>query len=490
MNQNQILIIPEQSENGIIVDFKDLLSRILLGWRTIILFSIVFALLSACSAAVLSKRSVINSISKDEKLSAAKEMLSEEESDEVETLYELTVAYNDYQLDMQKKYTDLLFNATQTNNARFLNISYYISSSFRKLDEVLPLMLLSNQDYKDLDSITTENALSSHERLFIKMSLSQKEPDQKENIAIGGNAETIYLLLVTMYLDSEEQCDKAFDVIDSAINRDITIIQEKEPQTILEMISKDISCDTAQFVKDAIEHITEQLEEADSKTDLLINNRVSALSRDQQHYFDLLKDESIAQNASEGESHVSYGKWIVAGACFGLLLGTILISLRYIFDGTIKTGMEADRLLHSKSLRTVFVPGKPNLFGKAAQKLLDAGDRFTEQVLQMISEEIASLAEKSEYRSVYILSDSESECIKEVAEQIRHYLEQHYPQIHVYRGDPENSVSDLNNLTASDSAVMLLELKRSRRKKTLHWSNLCHRYNIPVIGNVSFEICW
>ena len=490
MNQNQIFIVPEQNENEIVVDTKDLFSRILLGWRTIISCCLVFAVLLVGFGTIRSKRSsVIDDLSRDERLSAAKEMLSEEEASDVETLYELSNVNREYQRNMQKKYADFLYRASQTEKARLLNISYYISSSFGKLDEVLPLTLFSDRDYRALDQIMTGDALSSYERLFIKMSSSSIESDPMNDTKAGENSKSRYLLLVTIYVDSEEQCNEAADIIDSTINRNISIIKEKDPQTILEMIGKDISCNTTQYVQSIVDLMTEQLAGADSKTKTLINNRVSALNQDQQYYYNMLKDESI-QDTPSAESYVFYGKWIVVGGLIGFLFGVLIVALRYIFDGTVKTGEEADRLLRSKSLQTLFVPGKPNLFGRIAKKLLDADDSATERMLQLVSAEIASLAEKSKYQSVFAFYDSERICVQSAIEQMMRYMENHYPEIHIFAGDPGNAVSDLQNLSLSDSVIMLFELKHSKRKKLLRWKELCQRYDIPVIGNVPFETCW
>jgi len=57
-------------------------------------------------------------------------------------------------------------------------------------------------------------------------------------------------------------------------------------------------------------------------------------------------------------------------------------------------------------------------------------------------------------------------------------------------GDPAATVSDLEAFSAAQAVVVFAELKRTPSKQLLLWRELCLRYQKPIAGTVTAEICW
>jgi hypothetical protein len=141
MNENQIFLsyIPEEDDSPL--DLKDILAQILLRWKLILVFMIIFGVLGIGFAYYRANKQAQNTSRVADRISSARKGLSEESAVYIENLHSRYLSLQEYQRFLQERFTDYLANASNPDQYTILSSSYCISSSIDHLDEILSLML-------------------------------------------------------------------------------------------------------------------------------------------------------------------------------------------------------------------------------------------------------------------------------------------------------------------------------------------------------------
>lgn len=489
MNSNNSVLCGND-DAGLEIDLKDLLACILLCWKSVLACILIFILLG-CGVAY-SRASTPASFT--ERLESARSQLTEEQAADVESLRARYVGYQEYQRSLQDDYARYLSNASRASDYVLLNASYYLTSTLEGLDAVLSQTILSEEDFTAMRAVTSEEEDFTSTYGKVKITCSHSPIISGTNntvVNIDAKADGTpanYYFLVTLYGSSEEECTALLDVVDAAMARSVKSLKSLDKELSLQTAGREFSHNTRDFVNQRITESKNILNDVETQMLNLTNNRISKLSSAEKNYYDLLSSEQ--QDDTPAVKHVSWKKWSLLGAILGAVLSVGVVFLHYLLDGRVKAPAESETLFRTDTLQRVSIPGKKNLFGRWAARLMGSDMIPLEEKAAILAADLQLLLAKSGHRKLYLLCDPADDHASHVASLVKDLVAARDSSLELIIGNPSGSVSALEQLSASEDVVVFTELKHSSRKLQTTWSELCSRYHLPIIGNVAVEVCW
>lgn len=488
MDQNNT-VYQDHNRTAIAVDLRDLCAYLFLRWKSILASIIAFVILG-CVVAFLHASTPA---SYSERLENARMQLTAEQASDIESLRARYVGYQEYQRSLQDDYARYLSNAARASDYVLLNASYYITSSLDGLDVILSQTLLSEDDYNEMRSITSEDEAFTSVYGKVRITHSRSYSVIGTNNMIvnvepsSPNVPMNYYFLITLYGSSEEECASLLTIVDAAMARSVKSLKTIDPELVLQAADKEFSHNTRDFVNQQITENKTILNDVETQMLNLTNNRISKLSAAEKSYYDLI---SIEQDDTPTVKHISWKKWSMVGVVLGAILSIGVLFFRYLFDGKIKIPVESEVLFHTNSLQRVSIPGKKNLFGRFASRLMGSDQMPIEEKISLIAADLQLLMEKADCRYLYLLCDSANKNATQIASLVKEHVAMRDRNIELIIGNPCTSVAELEHLSESDCAIVFTELKNSSRSLQTKWSELCVRYNLQILGNIAIETCW
>lgn len=483
------------AEGEMEIDLADLLGQILIRWKFVALCLLICAVLG-CGFAFFRASGTEPAAPAVERIQSAHDALTEEQAATVESLLRRSVIYQTYRSQLQENLSQYMTSASQADDFLVLYANYYLFTSMDRLEEVLPESVLSVSDYEALQQVLAdEQTIRPLEKIVNIQAYGWNNGFADSEKAGSADADYVeipseFMIQITTYGDSEAQCQALFSIADAALQKYVLSLQNVDPDISLHALQQTYSPIFPSFSRQEITQNMSVISSVESQINNL-NNQINKLSDAEKQYYDLLDAEEEANEESVVSGrHVSWKKWTVVGAFLGAVLGAGILLLQYIFDGKLKTADEAEHVFQTGSLQRIYLPGKKNLFGSWVARLRGVDGMSREVKTSLLSADLQLLLEKGGLRSLYLLCDAESERACALAEEVVSLLQQRDGSLQLSLGDPAASVSDLEAFSAAQAAVVFAELKRTPCKQLMLWRELCLRYQKPIAGTVTAEICW
>ena len=305
------------------------------------------------------------------------------------------------------------------------------------------------------------------------------------NLNEEGTQPVEYLFTVTLYGNSEEQCQEMMAIIDAALNREVEALKTVDPEIRITLAGSDYDRNVVNYVQNLRKTNIDRMTTSEKElTDL--TTKVGKLSSEEKNYYNLLQKQY--DEVFSVEKKVSWKKWTVIGAFLGAVAACCAVFLPYLMDGKIKSAGELEQ--NGKLLNSVFIKGKKNLFGKWAARLIHADDVDPALKADMVATDLGILADKNEKKNLMLLYNSEDADAAGFAEQVRARLQEKDADLKVSVGNPLHSVEELEMAAQADMGVVFAEVKKSRRAMLREWRQICARYKLPLAGSVAVQRCW
>ena len=493
MNENQIFLsyIPEEDDSPL--DLKDILAQILLRWKLILVFMIIFGALGIGFAYYRANKQAQNTSRVADRISNTRKGMSEETAEYVENLHSRYLSLQEYQRFLQERFSDYLANASNPDKYILLNTSYCVSTSIDHLDEILSSVLFSEDDYEAMREVVDEE--SSLAPIYNRVSFVSANSTDNNNAVMVSSEEnhsrSDYLFLVTIYGDSQEQCEKLIAIVENALQNTINSYNSLDPNIKLSPMERKYNKNTRDFIQKQINSSMNLITGVDNQLNNLRNNQITKLPDDQLAYYNLLLEGDAAGDSAEvAKPRPQRKKWLAVGSILGAFLAIGLLLMIYFLDGKIKIAKEAEFYFHKPVIQKVFKPGKMNLFGIFADLLINRDHTALDVKTEMIAADLLLQFQKNDTKRVFLLCDKSDTQALDIANLVIPKLTEKASDLSVDLGDPTASVSELEEFSSAKNAVAFVELKHSRKSTLSSWQELCTRYSIPVIGIVSAEKCW
>lgn len=485
MDENNITVVarPAQEQDEVEIDLLDLLAALLLKWKAILALLLVGAILG-CSIALLKgggeKKPITN-----EEIAEARALVASDKAETVDQLFFQYVSYKELQEDIRDYYSKFAGAKLDEDNVIAMRARYFVSSGIDSLGSVLPDFALKEADYQALREIAPDEVWGS--RIYDRVSIGNVSNSRitVSNLNEEGTQPVEYLFTVSLYGNSEEQCQEMMAIVDAALKREVETLKTIDPEIRITFAGADYDRNVVNYVQNLRKSNIDRMTTSEKElTDL--TSKVSKLSSEEKKYYELLQKQY--DEVFEAEKKVSWKKWTVIGAFLGAVIAAGGVFLVYVMDGKVKAPCELEQT--GKVLNRVFVKGKKNLFGKWAGRLVHADETDPTVKADMVATDISILMEKNGKHSVMLLCSGDDADAAGFAEQVKARLLGKNGDLKISIGNPTCSVEELEMAAQADMGVAFAEMKKSKRAMLREWRQICARYKLPLAGSVAVQRCW
>lgn len=492
------------------ISVKDLLLRILLKWRMILVWMLIGAVVLdgvgfvRSARAARQAREAVTTPEEDEEqmllaVSEAEEKLSAREAAEVKTAVGTYLSY-------QKEYQNAL--AYNTNSIRMqldpnsvptMTVQYYIDNHYQAVYPVIEARDTTSDIITSFSSKVTNTTVC--EQIVEELQWDIDSAYVQELITASQFADDI--LTISVMGQDQDVCEKMMAIIQQVVESETAGLKALYGDFDIAVLHK-------QYYEGASSMLlTAQQTQVSGLNNIktAMNNVVSNMTEDQKAYYAALLDkETAGEAADEGEqedeaeaapsatpqANVISLKYILLGAFVGVFLACCWIAFRYLIAGALRVKDDLEEVFGTPLLGSLTVSDVGNRFLGQIDRFivaLFAGGRpkFSEEErIEMICAGIRIAAQKADMQSVYVTSA----CHDEKSEQIRELLCDKLQGEVKTIGQGKSVVYDpesLERMVSSDGVVLVEMVDGSLYADMLKELELCKMYKIPVIGSVVLE---
>ena len=484
-----------QEEDVLEIDFRDLLAHLCYKWRRICLIIVVGCLIGLLFWLTNSKKTETNKNKiTQENIDLARAELSEDEAQQAEYLFAQYVSYLDYRKSIQKYLSDSLYSANDYAGNMALRALYYVNSDIGNVNQIFTRIALGTDEYDKIAKIMKKdntmlddvyrrvriddiNSLVTNRDEYSYILEDSAEKEQKKT-----------LLEVYLVAESRSQADAVMDVVRDAFDKQIEELKVIDPDINMVFLGENYSTDISDFLSGRQSDAVSKLNAINDQINALETNYVNRLAGDTRAYYQLMKGKKEQEIIPVKKP--SLLKYVIIGAILGFAISLCCIVMQYIFDGKVKTSNELRYLYYSEMPSRICRKKQGYyLFGNIAR--LCTGTEVIDESVQtdLAASDISIKLKKKGINSVYLSFKESSNWQKQATEEIIEYLKKRNESIEIKTGDPISASQELEIFSGSEAAILMTELKATRRNDWRRWISLCERYELPIVGIISLEEC-
>ncbi len=484
------------------ISLKDLLMRVLLGWRMILVWLVIGAVLLGGFGALRSYQqrqqaaaAQENPVAVQEDLLALREALTDAEAQEVEqTLalyqgdwqcYENLLEYQEKSLKMQLDATKVTTSTIWYRVDNHFQVEYPVVSASDNIVDIVFSYSLTAQDTSLYESMAGElgwDVEPSYLQELIRVEDERAEEGLFSVSVLSADAETGEAMLNAIAAAIEQATPQWQQLYGSF---DITVLDR---QTTTGM-------DPA-LMKEQQEH-----RNLINTTATACRSLSSYMTDDQEAYYEALveqwHEEQLSAGAEVEEAPVEPTplsafqlirvKYISLGAFVGAFLACVWLAARYLFSSRLRVAEDLPINYHV-ALLGVF----PEADGK--KKFLAGIDRWIcrlfgrgsyaprEKALELVISQVKTAVAKGEMKQVYITGTGQSAESKALRTALCQAVQKE--GIGAAEGDSVLwNAGSLEQMTRADGVILVEAVGESRYKDVQEEVILCRRYQVTVLGS-------
>ncbi|MCD8019201.1 MAG: hypothetical protein LUF92_06335 [Clostridiales bacterium] len=502
------------------ISMSELILNILLKWRMLLLFMVIFGLLLGIYGGVKAYKNAGSAVSmeveqeqSEDGESKYKSLLSEEEIDEVEYAAQQYLAYKKV-YEGYKEYNSKSIEMLLDANALSTETIVYRVNAEEDAKDIRNVLVLSLVD-DDLCQKALEATGWDSEPLFVQKMITVKDyytSTGSSDVDFASEGDPSELLFVNITADSEENCYRIAATIDEKMD-DISSDWENSYGTFsVEKITENY------YVTANMSLLAEQ--QSNIEKMITAKTNLESLSTDfagnQEAYYEELisaaeesseglEDEEIEQDAESAEETEEDGtassgetvsvtryinkKYILVGCVIGLFLACIYYLCAYLMDKHLLSTSCISDELGCPLLGTYAVEKKKKRFGDVIDRWLVSifkrNERIfaEEEILQIVSAKIKVAAQKNDYSKIYVTSSTNTEEAKAFIEKMIRRFEQE--EISLQSGDSIVYYADsLEQFAKTDAVLFVEQIDHSLVKEIIQELESCEDCKVSNLGFV------
>lgn len=460
------------------IDLKDLLAELFAKAGIIILCMAVFGATVLGFVLFKDRNSVVAPL--EERIGDARIVLSTEDAETAERIYQQYLSYTKYKESLQKYYSDNLFIDGDFSDYVQELVLYNVSSSISGADDIFISLTISRETYERISQVFQEEDMPADIYKLATISSGSENA-----LVVNDDADTrnSYMLTVSVIGRTREQCDQVRKLVEDDLNKQFAVLQSLDPSATLIYVGENYNEDLASWIMERQAEAIRQLNDIENTIKNFNNNQVSNLSSEQKSYYNLLLEEDDV--LTSGRSLKSLLKYLILGLFVGAALPCGWILLKYLFDGKVKTPYDVTARYGIPVLNTVAVDSKKRtLFTRWIKKLKGINPMDREKTLDLISTDICTIMAKNELNKIFLVKTSGSDEEERVAEGMEKRLNALNPEMDVKSGEPQISAEAIRNLSDSDGVILLAECGKTSVETADQCWTLLGRYSSNVLGSV------
>lgn len=493
-----------------IIDFSDFLAKLLDSWKIVLIAVIVicgcFVLISLAKyrSALKTYEKRLETAEGQEKtpsaerlelqhdIEEAKAVLTPDEINEVERVSAQLSSYTEYREAWQVNFESYMLSSPQTEGSQVVKrTSYRLSSTIEGAENLFVNLALGIDDYKQiLEYLPGAEEVSA---AYNSVNISSVSGTDTTVTNLGdekARASSQYLINVEVIGNSRSACDQMWEIIDNAFSRELEELIHIDSSASLVLIGSQYQGNVQDYIIKKQQSAFETIQKIDTTINNLRNNYIGKLSDEQTAYYELLQktlniEEEDSEDALKTPSFKINKKYLAAGFFAGLILGIIIVLLRYYYDGTVKTGTELERYYGMSVLQTFYVKKKGfRLFSVLVRKIRKA-DFNSDLRCELTGTDLNAILKKSGNESVYFAQTVQNAADDRVVSAIREAMASHSGAVSICTGAPLTDVVSFEELTEQAAAVVFVHMGKSLYRDVEKLVDYCERHKIRLIGAVS-----
>lgn len=490
------------------ISIKDMLMRVCLKWRAMIVWAIVFAILFNGIGILKDYKAVqaqkqleaeednveLQLDNAQKEVEKAEKELSDREISDVKRVVE---SYE----DLQSRYVvarEYFENSARMqldpSNVPTMTIQYRIDTKYQ-----VEYPIIEKKDYTDAivgaycSAVKTDITYNEMKK---NMNSEIEIPYIKELVDATGDSGNLY---ITIMAPTEEDCIAMGDVVKNAVSDTTSKLQSAYGEFNVQLIVDNCGSMANSILLNDQTTVVNNMNNIRSA----IVNITSGMNDGQKSYYNALLDyDSIANpkevlNNNEQETgakktsadvQVSFvhAKMIVVGAVAGIFLIACWFALGYIVSNRIRTADDIEEVYGMRHLGTVEINTKKKTIDKKIQEIFYGKNDFTyEEQMKMVCAGIRITAQKMGVKSLYITGSSK--------ERLDNYYEEICAGLKNDIANVESGVSiiydpeSLENMSKSEAVVLVEKLNSSLYKEIKKEMDICLNNKIEIIGVVTLQ---
>ena len=479
--ENYSMVESEEME----IDLLDLFAELLKKWKQILIVGIVLGLLAMSYALMFGAKKPKEV--KPEQLERAINELSENDKLEVDALYSQKESYTKYKEQLQKYYSNYIFEDDEAMDYLIKIIRYNVTSSAAGSISIMSDFSLTPEIYEQIKLILSDGDEMTEVDVYKHVGIGYSG-DGGSYFRNWGEREDLIdnqgVLSVTIIAKNEGQCSRIQQIIDAALHEQFKLAQKIDPALTLTYIGETYKDDVRGWTVSQQNNWFSQIQNVDEMV-RNVETQIKALTTEQNDYYELLEKQNAEQAINP--RGLSWKKFLVIGGAVGVLLTIMYYAIRYVFDGKVKTEGELTSMRVPVLNRIALKLAKNNWITRMVRKIRHIGEKDRAEEERMTSSDIALLAKKADAKSLYILRTSDNEEEIATAKTIQDQLMQEVPNCDVRVGNPLDNADELKAFGESGNIVLLVTVKEAKRSLVRKCLGLCARYKLPVFGAVTIE---
>ncbi len=498
------------------IDLVDLLRRILLRWKAIILWMVIFAVLldgfyyvravranaqpaQAEDADEAEEEEILLSLAEMEEALTSREITEAKTAVEAYGVlfeqYQEAIAYNEssvkMQLDAHRVPTATLQFAVESVEP--MQVYALNAAAEETCDEVAVLFCGDEDPALIRDLITVSVAMETNEEFEVETGSTTVTSSNRMG-----------RVMFTVMAADEETALSMVDALENAWEQRIDELQTSYDELNLTLLQK--RCRT-QANDELLSFQNTQYTNMNTLRTAM-NNLTTGMTQEQLDYYHALLDNvyqdmpeadaEVGASAEEDETDIAMEetgrprliskRYVVLGLLVGLLFAIVVIAIAYVFGRKLRVKEDVTEVYGIPLLGFLDGPSIKLLSGPVCRGINRAfthGEtKFTaEERTQMIVAGIRLAAEKGKMKKLYLTGAANDETGASVRDQLAEQLAA--AGIHVSTG--KSMVYDpmsLEQMTETDGVVFVERVDGSAYEDMAKEKELCERYEVPVIGGV------
>lgn len=474
------------------VNLVDVILKLLLKWRTILVSIFIVGAVGAIFGAIGSSQTKGPSQSESTVVTvdSLKEELTEEEQEGVllvvenyqnlEEMLEVKEEHNSHSIMSQIDY----------NNAPSIRMTYHIATNKQA---IYPVMSIKN-DTNNVIELYVKKVLNSDTYNYISKEMGWDIDTRCVHELISLERGTDELFTIVIVARNEGECAEMASIIKSKINEAIPLVNDVYAEYDITLVDE-IYNET--YNENILTYKKEKKDELSAIKNEMLNIK-TMLNEKQLKYYDALingipETDTALKDIEQKESNTNTRsavniKYIVLGSVFGAVLSLVYVLAQYLFSSTLRNDKDILALTNRQIFGNVYEENEKKKILSVVDKFIyrlfgvsDIGEKSNAK--EMILSNIRISMKKKNLKKVYLISSCNDKNVENVlnglAQKIQNESYEAIVAIDILR-----NVEKLEEILMAECVVIVEKENTSKYADIKKLVEVCEMHQVTVLGNV------
>lgn len=481
-----------ETEKELTINLIDIMVYVLRRWRTILIVTLIFAILFGGYKFLSYNKSSVDQYS-EESRDVLTESLTNAEKEEIENLFSRYLAYRNSISYSESYMSNSILMHLDPNKLPYLVTQYKVSSDQHDVISSFTGQSLGAYEYKRIADVIGEGTDASRIPELVSVSTGSTEQNgvsidlNNGNSTLGSINNTYkWILSLSVYSFNETQCEAIMAIVEEAVQNQFMELLDAGIDVSIVRIGTNYTESASKWLADRQRTMISETSSLKAEYDKFEKEALSNISSSEgKAYFTFLK------NSHEGKTEKPhFSKAIVIGAALGFALTVFIFLLLYLFSNRIKN--KDDYLYEATTDNIICIVYSTithkglvnNTVNRVINHLFFNVDKSfdAKEKIGILAKRIHSICMKDGINQLYIVNDTSKSTTKELLDAFIGILSQ--DGINVHYGNPLSSLEDYDLFEQSKSVLYWGAMYDTKKETLSDYLKLFTETNSKLLGSV------